>query len=159
MTARGIDFTGIAYLVALGVGGFVVYRLVQSVPSVNTAVRNAASAVRDAAGAALNAVNPVNPDNVFNRGFEATLKAATGRTMADFFPGTRPDPARLASQFNAADVDDAELGVAMRRALLRNEGLFTSPADRDDAELGAAMSAASGAPFYDYSKLARGVIR
>lgn len=159
MNARGVDFTGIAYLIALGVGSFVVYRLVQSVPSVKAAVGNAVDAVKSAAGVALQAVNPVNPDNLANRGFEAVVKAATGRTVADWFPGGNPDGSQVLAQFNAADQDDADLGKAMRSARLRGENLFATAADQEDSDIGAAMAAATGSPFISYQKMTRGIIR
>lgn len=159
MTARGVDFTGIAYLVALAVGGYAVYRVVQSVPSVKASVDNAVNAVKNAAGAALQAVNPVNPDNVVNRGFEAVVKAATGRTVADWFPGKKPDSEALKEKFTAADQDDLDLGAAMRSARLRGDGMPLTPLDQEDSDIGAAMAAATGSPFISYQKMTRGIIR
>lgn len=154
MNARGIDFTGIAYLAALAVGAVVVFKVVKSGGAVASSVRetvgDVVTAVGRAAGTAVDAVTPTNPNNIFNRAFQP---------IADLFIGSDPDRAngsRLLAQFTASDQDDADDGAAMR-LLTRRPDLLQSVNDQDDADIGRMLNQNSGAPFVDYSKLSRGV--
>lgn len=161
MTARNIDFTGLAYLAALAAGGFVVYRLVKAAPAtVDAAVKT----VKEAGAAVIQAVNPTDENNLANRGVNAIARYITGdpNTTAGLaierlFKG---NPDELRSQFDPDvwDRDDADLGRAARTAEKRGESLAAfGVSDQDDADQGRAMAELSGAAFFDYSKLRRGV--
>lgn len=163
MTARGIDFSGIAYLAALGLGAFVVFRVVRAAPE-------SAAAVGRAVSDAVQAVNPVNPENVFNQAANSVTATLTGD------PGMTPglwletkirqltgntgeaNGARVLDAFTALDQEDADMGAAMK-FLQRRPDLLMTAADQEDADIGAAMSAMSGAAFINYSHLSRGVFR
>lgn len=158
MNARGVDFTGIAMLVGIGVAAYVGYRVIKGAPSVAGAVGDAVDAAGRAAGAVVEAITPTNPNNIFNRAFQP---------IADLFiKGGNPDDApsgqSLLSRFSTtpttADIEDAQLGADMR-ALQKRPELLMTQADRDDAELGASLSAFNGAAFVDYSRLRRGVYK
>lgn len=157
MTARGIDFTGIAYLVGLALAGYAVYRVVQSVPNVKQAIGEAVDGAQRAAARVVDAVNPTSSGNVFNQGFEGIVKAVTGRDVADIIGPKSNDGDQLLSRFSVLDAEDAELGAAIRRLALRGDDLSLNALDAEDAELGQNMAAASGAAFIDYSRLRRGV--
>jgi len=159
MNARGVDFTGIAYIGALIVGAVVVYKVVKGgagvAAGVQSAVSGAVSTVKEAAGAAVDAVTPTNPNNIFNRLFQPVADA--------LIKGGSPDAAtrsgsKLLHTFTAADQDDADMGAAMRTLQRRPDYLLTA-LDLEDAEIGAAMSAANGESFMSYEKLRRGAIK
>lgn len=131
--------------IAAGVAGLVVaQRVLAGAASVGGAIGTAAGAI----GNALQTVNPVNPDNVFNRTANTVWERITGRpgqtiglSIEELF--TR----RPASIAYDADADDAALGAAMRanepsylerRATARNAGPWTA-VDQEDADMGAAM--------------------
>jgi len=155
MTAKGVDFTGIAYLAALVVGAVVVYKVVKSGGAVAESIRETVGDVVAAGGrvvgAAVDAVTPTNPGNIFNKTFQP---------IADLFIGSDPDKAngsKLLSSFTAFDQEDADLGAAGRVLQRRPDLLGNSVADQDDADIGRALAENSGAAFIDYSKLNRGV--
>lgn len=155
MNARGIDFTGIAYLGALIVGGVVVYQLVKSGGKVGAAVSGAVETVKAAAGAAVDAVNPTNENNIFNR--------LIGKPLAEIFvkggnPDERTNGSALLSRFTAIDQEDADIGAAMR-ALQRRPDLIASPGDIEDAENGFNMAAMAGYPVTANAKLGKGVFK
>jgi hypothetical protein len=79
MKFRGVDFTGLAYLAALGVGAFVVYRVVTRGPA---AVGDAVAAVGGAAGRAVNLINPANPENIFALTANSAVRAVTAEPDA-----------------------------------------------------------------------------
>jgi len=161
MTARGIDFTGLAYLLALAAGGYVVYRVIKAGPAT---VETIVSSAKEAGAAVVQAVNPTDENNLANRAANAITQYVTGDpgttlglTLERFFKG---NPEELRSQFDpdAWDRDDAELGRVARTAEKRGESLAAFGVwDRDDADLGLSMAENSGAAFMDYSKLRRGV--
>lgn len=156
MTAKGVDFTGIAYLAALVVGAVVVYKVVKSggavAESIRGTVADVVTAGGQAVGAVVDAVTPTNPNNVFNRAFQP---------IADLFIGSDPDKkadgSKLLSSFTSFDQEDADQGAAMRLLQRRPDLMPLYPADQDDADLGRAMAEYSGAAFVDYSHLRRGV--
>lgn len=158
MTAKGVDFTGIAYLAALVVGAVVVYKVVKSggavADSIRSTVGDVVAAGGKAVGAAVDAITPTNPNNIFNRTFQP---------IADLFIGSDPnkkaDGSRLLSQFTTLDQEDADLGAAGRLLQRRPDLWGNSTADQDDAAQGAAIAAGSGMAFVDYSKLSRGVFK
>lgn len=159
MTARGIDFTGIAYLVALAAAGYAVYRVAKGAPTV-------AEAVQKVADAAVAAVNPADPNNLANRGANAVTAWLTddpsmtpGLWLERLFTrGDNKDGDKLLADFSGVwDRDDADLGRQMQTLVKRGEVPSWSTADQDDADLGRAMAELSGAPFLDYSKMRRGV--
>ena len=158
MTAKGIDFTGLAYMGALILGAVVVYKVVKSggavAESVKATFTDAVTAVGNVAGVAVDAVTPTNPNNIFNKAFQP---------IADLFIGSNPDEksdgSRLLSQFTTFDQEDADQGAASRLLQRRQDFIPLTAADQDDADLGRAMAEYSGAPFINYSHLARGVFK
>lgn len=154
MTAKGIDFTGIAYLIGIGAAAFVVYKVVKAGPAT---VESVVTAVKGAVGDAIDAVTPTNPNNVFNRVFQP---------VADLFIGSDPEAAAkangsrlLAQMTSTMESDDAEIGAAGRLLMRRPDLLGNSVADADDAAQGVAIAEGSGMAFIDYSKLSRGVFK
>jgi len=63
MNARGIDFTGIAYLVGIGVVGFVAYQVIANKKAIVTAF------------------NPASDQNVAYKGANAVTRAVTGNNV------------------------------------------------------------------------------
>lgn len=175
MNARGIDFTGIAMLIGIGIAGYVGYRLVKGAPDLASAVRgtiaDGLAVAQNAVGTAIDAVTPTNPGNIFNRGANAATAALTGDPsmtpglwIENLFRGSPGENSgeRLLAQFTAFDQEDADQGAAGRQLsqhMTRRPDLYWTAADQDDADLGFAMSSASGAAFVDYSRLARGVFK
>lgn len=142
MTARGIDFTGMAYLAALAALGYGLYRLVQAGPDV-------AKKVGDAVTSALTAINPASPDNLAYQGANAVTRAATGDQSGTF--GTKlweffhPDTVKLESQLFTGAVSTAAADAAALLARADATAQWLA-GDQDDAELGQAMrDAATGA--------------
>lgn len=87
---KSTDFTGIAYLTAIGLAvavAIVLYR------KAGGTIPQAARAIADAASSALAEVNPFNPNNVAARAADAMVNEIAGRStsvgsvIADFFPG------------------------------------------------------------------------
>lgn len=171
MNARGIDFTGIAMLAGIGLVAYVGYRVAKGAPSVAEAVGDTVAAAGRAVSATVDAVNPVNPENVFNRAANsvtATLTGDPGMTpglwIENLFKGNpgENDGSKLLDYFSTIDQEDADQGAAGRQLaqhMERRPDLYLWPADVEDAELGAAMAASTGAAFVDYSKLRRGVFK
>jgi hypothetical protein len=70
---------GLWYAAALGAGAWIAYRVAKAAPAtIGAAVTAAGDAVRDAA----QAVNPLNPGNVFARAADAVVQRATGEPAA-----------------------------------------------------------------------------
>ena len=83
MKLRGIDFTGIAYLAALGIAGLVGWRIYQAIHDAQPGevLDKAAGAVKEAAVAVVDAVTPTNPENIVNRAATAVVQTATGNKV------------------------------------------------------------------------------
>lgn len=164
MTARGIDFTGIAYLVVLAAAGYAVYRVAKGAPTV-------AEAVQRVTDAAITAVNPADPNNLANRAANAITARLTDdpsmtpglwleNQLKRLFTGSgkSTEGDKLLADFAGAwEQDDADIGRAGLTLMRRGEPIGWTAADQDDADLGFAMSANAGAAFIDYSRLRRGV--
>lgn len=146
-----IDFTGIAYLVAIalaGVVGFVIYRQAgdfkASLGDLFTKLGDAAGA---AARATLDAVNPASQNNLAYAGANAITQAATGdehatvgTKLAEWFdPKTR----ELAAQLKA----DRPMDLAQLDAALSAEDQFVGAWMRVNE-----FQNKLDAPTFDYSR-------
>ena len=141
MTARGIDFTGIAYLLGIGAVLYAVYRLAKAGP---IAAANVGAAVTQA----LNAINPASADNVAYQAVNSAVQAATGDQNAtlgtkafEFFnPGTMKLESQITS--SAPSVQSESWAGALQRAFdtAAWPDTGTSAADAEDADLGAAVT-------------------
>lgn len=74
-----MKLAGLWYVAALGAGAWIAYKVAKAAPAtIGAAVTAAGDAVRDAA----QAVNPLNPDNVFKRGADAVVQSVSGEPAA-----------------------------------------------------------------------------
>lgn len=95
---NAIDFRGIAYLAALGLGAAIVYQVVRQ-------GKAAGQAVVDVARQVVDSINPASPDNVFAKTADAVTQAVTGEK--DVTLGTKlaewlnPDVRRADAAMNA----------------------------------------------------------
>lgn len=71
MKLQGIDFQGLALLLAVAGVGYVAWRAVRAAPA-------AVDALKGAAGSAVQLVNPADRGNIVNRGVEAVGSSVTG---------------------------------------------------------------------------------
>lgn len=131
MKLRGVDFTGLAYLAALAALAYGVYRLAKAGPDV-------AKKTGDAVTAALDAINPANPNNLVNQGANRLFRDVTGNQVdtigtaaRGFYESIfRPSTAPLRAQLGTVEGDDAELGDFMTRAQLTAQWSDTSRASQ-----------------------------
>jgi hypothetical protein len=98
---KGIDFTGIAYLVAFGVAAYIAYQVWQKGPAAISAITDAAKSVGDA-------INPASSTNLVNKAANAVVQTVTGssdETLGGwFYDALHPDPMKLMDQLTAAQI-------------------------------------------------------
>jgi hypothetical protein len=115
VTARGVDFTGMAYLAVIAGTGLIVY-----------AVWKNSSRIGAAAGKVADAVNPTSANNLAARAANAVTQAATGD------PGTSFG-SWVYDKFNTpAPRLDAP---SMPRPRTIDLGTYADTADRDDRDI------------------------
>jgi hypothetical protein len=140
MTLRGIDLTGMAYLIVLAIGGIAVYQLVTKGPQW---ARDLADKMKGAAQAGADAVNPMSDKNLASRAANAMF-APPGESIGTWF----------ASKFNP-DVRAAD--AAMSRSLILETGWETDLASGWEESSGDAMRPATigsgGAAFGVYPSM------
>lgn len=90
--SRSTDFTGIAYLTALGLAAAVAFVVYRKSASIGAAASEVANTVKAGAARVLDAVNPASQGNVANTSANAVASSITGREtsigslFADWWP-------------------------------------------------------------------------
>lgn len=95
---KGIDFTGIAYLVAFGIAAYIAYQVWQKGPA----------AITDAAKSVVDAINPASNTNLVNKAANVVVETLTGRsdetTGGWFYDLLNPNPMNVMSQMTEHDI-------------------------------------------------------
>lgn len=141
----------VLYLVAIGAGVYVAYALISGVRSAAGIAGSAAQAVADKVGAAVNAINPANPDNIFASGVNSIVQTATGdqhTTLGTWLYG-KLNPSPLGTTPTAALAGAGTLAKTFGGDKLTREdqawmqrylyGEDVQAIDVEDAELGQAI--------------------
>lgn len=86
---KNIDFTGLAYLGAIGIALYIAWRVYQAAPKT---IADATKAVKETVSAAVDKVNPASPNNVIyqDTGIRSALQSVMDKVM--------PDPNKLMQQ-------------------------------------------------------------